>query len=129
MATWPPAKSCLVLLDNDIMAAKYEGHSDDDVVTFFFFQWFAKTSPGYRGCNQDYDKDEENAVRSSTATTAQAMYTSFIGPEVAGTHIQHAGREQMWRGKRAATQRKFDRQAECRGHVIKKKNFWKINPI
>lgn len=42
MATWPPAKSCLVLLDNDIMAAKYEGHSDDDVVTFFFSQRILK---------------------------------------------------------------------------------------
>lgn len=82
MATWPPAKSCLVLLDNDIMAAKYEGHSDDDAVFFFFFQWYTKTSPGYRGRNQDCDKDEEKlmAIESNTATTAQAIFTSFMGP-------------------------------------------------
>lgn len=54
------------------MAAKYEGHSDDDVVFLFlfFFQRDIITSPGYRGRNQDCDEDEGKlmAVKSSTVT-------------------------------------------------------------
>lgn len=69
------------------MAAKYEGHSDDDVVFLFlfFFQRDIITSPGYRGRNQDCDEDEGKlmAVKSS-AVTACVLYTGFMGPQMAG---------------------------------------------
>lgn len=104
------------------MAAKYEGHSDDDVVFLFlfFFQRDIITSPGYRGRNRDCDEDEGKlmAVKSSTVT-ACVLYTGFMGPQMAGTHIQHA-RSRCGEGNAPRLRGSLtDRQ--CKGHVIKKK--------